>query len=59
MTEPGSLSSQKDEAAYDRAFSLYENKGYMISTGEAREKALAKVGYTEIVCPHCNGTGEG
>ena len=53
----GKYKKPNDEEEYARKFDYYADKAYFISMGEAREKALADVGYTLIVCPECGGTG--
>lgn len=53
----GKFKQPKDEEAYNKAFDRYD-KAHFISMGEMREKALADVGYTEIECPNCGGSGE-
>ncbi len=53
----GKYKKPNDEEKFDKLFDLYADKAYFISMGEAREKALAEVGYTEIVCPNCGGSG--
>lgn len=41
---------------YDIVFNRFDSQGATME--EAREKALRKAGYNEIICPCCNGTGE-
>lgn len=53
----GKFKQPNDEAQYEKLFDRYADKAYFISMGEAREKALADVGYTLIKCPNCGGTG--
>ena len=54
----GKYKKPNNEEEYSRKFDWYSDKAYFISMGEAREKALADVGYTLIDCPNCGGTGE-
>lgn len=54
----GKFKKPLDEERFERRFDYHADKAYFISHGEAREKALADVGYTLIVCPMCEGKGE-
>ena len=51
--EPGKFKKPNDEERYSKKFDYYADKAYFISMGEARQKALADVGYTLIDCPYC------
>ena len=53
----GKYKKPNDEEQYERKFDHFADKAYFISMGEAREKALADVGYTLIDCPVCGGRG--
>lgn len=53
----GKFKQPNDEERYSKRFDFHADKAYFISPGEAREKALQEVGYTEIICPYCGGTG--
>lgn len=53
----GKFKKPNDEEKYNARFDYHADKAYFISMGEAREKALADVGYTVIECPMCKGSG--
>ena len=53
----GRYKQPNDEEAFDKAFDAHDSKAYFINTKECRETALEEVGYTEIVCPACGGSG--
>lgn len=54
----GKFKKPNDEEKYNRRFDHYADKAYFISLGEAREKALADVGYTLVDCPMCGAISE-
>lgn len=52
----GKYLQPKDEKKYDEVYDIYDAQG-SFTHQECRDKALKKVGYDEIECPKCNGTG--
>lgn len=54
----GKFKKPLNDEEYDRKFDYYCDKAYFISMGEARENALADVGYTLIDCPYCQKEAE-
>lgn len=54
----GRFKKPKDDDAFDKAFDRYDKLAHFISMGEMRQRALEDVGYTEIECPYCGGSGE-
>lgn len=52
--DTGKFKKPNDEKEYERLFDIYSDKACFVSMGEAREKALNRVGYTLIDCPYCH-----
>lgn len=52
----GKFLKPRDEKKYDEAFDKYDDQG-CFTHKQCRDMALKEVGYDEIKCPECNGTG--
>lgn len=52
----GKFKQPRDEEKYSELFDMYDAPG-TLTHGQCRERALKKIGYYLIECPHCHGTG--
>lgn len=52
----GKFLKPRNENKFDEAFDKYDSQG-CFTHGQCRKMVLEEVGYDEIECPKCNGTG--
>ena len=53
----GQFKKPRDEEKYSELFDRFDSPG-TLTMEECRHRALKKVGYDIIKCPHCDGRGE-